>query len=219
VRGLDEKVREAVADNVRTRRTLLGLSQEGLGEKAGMSAHGVWNIENQTRSYIRPSTMRKLAMALETTVADLYGVTEGAEGPLGADPLTSPEAGQWLSERRDWEHLTPAAVWIGAVADDGLDGLGARAGRLYAERARARRDLQQLRRKIEDEGPRDGHEDRRDWAGVLTDALRRVLEREHRVRVSTLDAVRDAMIEQEIERLPEPVVFEMYEEADASLRK
>jgi transcriptional regulator with XRE-family HTH domain len=215
VRELDEKVREAIAENVRTRRTLLGLSQEGLGEKAGMSGHGVWNIENRTRSYIRPSTMR--TMALETTVPTLYGVEEGNEGPFGADPLTSPEAARWSSERRDWEHYQDKAVWLKAVAGDGLEDLGERAGRLFAERALARRDLQQLKREIQESGPRSGHPDRKAWAEDLTRDLERHLAREHRTRMATLKAMEDAMIARQVEKLPEPVVFEIYEEANASI--
>jgi transcriptional regulator with XRE-family HTH domain len=216
VRELDEKVREAIAENVRTRRMLLGLSQEGLGEKAGMSGHGVWNIENRTRSYIRPSTMRKLAMALETTVPALYGVEEGSEGPLAADPLTSPEARLWSSERASWEHYQDPAAWLKAVAGDGLDDLGKRAGRLFAEQALARRDLQDLKREIQESGPRSGHPDRKAWAEDLTRALERHLVQAHRARMATLQAMQDAMITRQVEKLPEPVVFEIYEEANAS---
>ena len=218
VRVLDEKTREAVAENVRTRRTLLGMSQVDVAKAAGLSEVSVSNIENKTRSYIRPSTMRKLAMALETTVQRLYGVEEGNEGPLVADPLTSPEATRWFSDRAGWEHYAEPAVWLKGIADDGLDGLGERAGRLFAERGRARRDLLQLRREIEQEGAREGHQDRRDWARDLTRSLERHLEREHRRRLKTLNAIEDAMIAQQAEKLPEPEIFEIYDEANASVK-
>ncbi len=218
MRVLEEKTREAIAENVRTRRTILGMSQKDLAGKAGLSGVSVSNIENKTRSYVRPSTMRKLAMALETTVPQLYGVEEGDEGFLAASPLTSPEAARWSSERADWEHYAEPAAWLKEVSHDGLDELGERAGRLISERARARRDLGQLRREIEQGGPRDGHPDRKDWARDLTRALERLLEREHRARMETLSAIEDAMIQRQVEHLPEPDVFEIYEEANASAR-
>ncbi len=220
MRELDERTREAVAENVRTRRTLLGMSQADLSRASGLSEVSVSNIENRTRSYIRPSTMRKLAMALETTVTALYGVEEGNEGPLGGDPLTSPEATRWFSERAGWEHYAEPAVWLKdlteSLAEGGLDILGERAGRLITERARARRDLQLLRREIEREGAREGHQDRRDWARDLTRALERHLEREHQKRVKTLEAIGDAMIAQQVEKLPEPQVFEIYEDVNVA---
>ncbi len=216
MRELDERTREAVAENVRTRRTLLGMSQADLARASGLSGVSVSNIENRTRSYIRPSTMRKLAMALQTTVTALYGVEEGNEGPLAADPLTSPEAARWFSERAGWEHYAEPAVWLRGIADAGLDGLGDRAGRLFSERARARRDLVQLRREIEREGTRDGHQDRRDWARDLTREIERHLEREHQRRLKTLNAIEDAMITQQVEKLPEPQVFEIYEDVNVA---
>lgn len=215
MRELDERTREAVAENVRTRRTLLGMSQADLARASGLSGVSVSNIENRTRSYIRPSTMRKLAMALQTTVTALYGVEEGNEGPLAADPLTSPEAVRWFSERGDWEHYAEPAAWLKDLAADGLDDLGERAGRLFAERGRARRDLRQLQSEIKKGGPSSERPDREAWAKDLTRALGRHLEQRHVVRMEILNAVEDAMIARQVEKLPEAEVFEIYEDVSA----
>ncbi len=215
MRELDEKTREAIAENVRTRRTVLGKSQRDLAGQAGLSEVSISNIENKTRSYIRPSTMRKLAMALGTTVPELYGVQEGDEGFLAASPSTSPEGLRWLDERAGWEHFRPPGAWIGEIADAGFDGLGEKAARLFEELGRGRRELKALRLEIEESGARSRHPDRKAWAKDLTDDLGRILEREHRVRKKTLEAVRDALVRQELDWLPEPRVFEIYEKVQA----
>ena len=199
-----------VAENVRRRRTLLGLSQADLAEKAGLSEFTIYMIEGHKRSYFRPSTMRKLARGLETTVADLYGA-EDELGPLAENPLQSPEGRRWSDERADWDLYAPPGAWIKSVADAGLDGLREKAARLFDERARARRELKTLGREIRSEGSRAGFQDRSAWAKELTEALRKDLEGRYRIRLATLETVEDVLIDQERERLPEPEVFAIFE--------
>lgn len=206
-----------VAERVLRRRTLLGLTQKELGVKAGLSELSIWMIENGKRERLRALTVRKLAAALETTVAGLYGAEDELRGPLGEDQLQSPEGRSWSAERAGWEHYLPPGAWIKSVAVAGLDGLGDKDARLFEERGRARGELKELRREIENAGPRSGHPDRRAWARDLEEALWRDLKARNRIRTHTLQAVRDALVDQEVERLPEPEVFEIFEGVNASV--
>src|SRR5215217_8857731 len=54
-------------------RRLRGLSQRELAEKAGVSPATVYELEVGKRPTPRPSTLRKLAEALEVEIADLLG--------------------------------------------------------------------------------------------------------------------------------------------------
>jgi transcriptional regulator with XRE-family HTH domain len=54
-------------------RRLRGLSQRELAEKAGVSPATVYELEVGKRPTPRPSTLRKLAEALEVEIADLIG--------------------------------------------------------------------------------------------------------------------------------------------------
>ena len=70
-------------------RRLRGLSQRELAEKAGVSPATVYELEVGKRPTPRPSTLRKLADALEVEIADLLGepVLAGtAEAPREAGP-------------------------------------------------------------------------------------------------------------------------------------
>jgi transcriptional regulator with XRE-family HTH domain len=214
-RSVKANLTEEVAERVKRRRTLLGLTQKELGVKAGLSELSVWMVENNKRERIRALTMRKLAGALETTVAELYGAEGELSDPLGEDPLQSPEGRSWSEERADWEHYLPPGAWIRSVADAGLDGLGEKDRRLFEERGRGRGELKTLRREIENAGPRSGHPDRRAWARDLEEALWSDLKARNRIRTHTLQAVRDALVDQELERLPEPKIFEIFEGVNA----
>jgi transcriptional regulator with XRE-family HTH domain len=68
-------------------RRLRGLSQRELAEKAGVSPATVYELEVGKRPTPRPSTLRKLAEALEVEIADLFGepvLAEKAEAPREA---------------------------------------------------------------------------------------------------------------------------------------
>jgi len=67
-------------------RRLRGLSQRELAEKAGVSPATVYELEVGKRPTPRPSTLRKLAGALEVEISDLLGV----DFPKGQAP--PPEA-------------------------------------------------------------------------------------------------------------------------------
>lgn len=206
-----------VAGRVKRRRDLLGLTQKELGAKAGLSEVSIWQIENRQRDRLRALTMRKLAAALETTVAGLVGAEEELAGPKGSGPLTSPEARRWSDERADWEHYLAPNDWIRSIADAGLDGLGEKDRRIFEERGRARRELKELRREIESAGSREGHQDRRAWARELTEAIRRDLNERTLLRSGILQDVRDALVDEERERLPEPRIFEIFERREANV--
>jgi|SRR5215217_9006674 len=67
-------------------RRLRGLSQRELAEKAGVSPATVYELEVGKRPTPRPSTLRKLAEALEVEIADLLGepAVPLAKAPRGA---------------------------------------------------------------------------------------------------------------------------------------
>jgi transcriptional regulator with XRE-family HTH domain len=69
-------------------RRLRGLSQRELAEKAGVSPATVYELEVGKRPTPRPSTLRKLAEALEVEIADLLGepAVPLAKAPSGAGP-------------------------------------------------------------------------------------------------------------------------------------
>jgi transcriptional regulator with XRE-family HTH domain len=81
-------------------RRLRGLSQRELAEKAGVSPATVYELEVGKRPTPRPSTLRKLAEALEVEIADLLGepAVPLAEAP---PPLGPPR----VSKERLQEHF------------------------------------------------------------------------------------------------------------------
>jgi transcriptional regulator with XRE-family HTH domain len=68
--------------DIRLRR---GLSQADLSAKTGVAEFTISQIEAGKRANPRPSTLRKLAQALDVEVADLYG---SPEHPLAEAPLS-----------------------------------------------------------------------------------------------------------------------------------
>jgi transcriptional regulator with XRE-family HTH domain len=64
--------KEAFAAKIMALREQLGLTQQKLGQKVGVSGTCVWNWEN-ANTYPRPATLSRLASALGTTVAHLNG--------------------------------------------------------------------------------------------------------------------------------------------------
>jgi transcriptional regulator with XRE-family HTH domain len=67
--------RKIFAQNVRLRRSKLGLSQEDLAERAGLHRTYVGSIERAERN-VSIDNMEKLAVALATTIAALLTVSE-----------------------------------------------------------------------------------------------------------------------------------------------
>jgi transcriptional regulator with XRE-family HTH domain len=75
-------------------RIAAGLSQENLAERAGLSAHGISDLERGARRHPYPDTVRRLAEALgltETEHAELRAAarrvgTRGVSGAAGASP-------------------------------------------------------------------------------------------------------------------------------------
>ncbi len=59
-----------VGEHIKGARNLRGLSQDGLGELAGVNPATIWGLET-SRHTPRPSTLRKLATALGLEVPDL----------------------------------------------------------------------------------------------------------------------------------------------------
>ncbi|MDR0629700.1 MAG: helix-turn-helix domain-containing protein [Treponema sp.] len=84
--GGPEKLRKLLSLNIKSRRRLLGLSQEKLAEAADLSAQTVNDIEG-CRMWVSDKTMVKLAQALQVEVYRLF--LPGIEGETPAS-LHSP---------------------------------------------------------------------------------------------------------------------------------
>jgi transcriptional regulator with XRE-family HTH domain len=65
------EIRVTFASNIRKRRKLLGLSQEALSEKVGISSTMIRDIES-CRTWISDTTLTNLATALETDIFCLF---------------------------------------------------------------------------------------------------------------------------------------------------
>ena len=72
----DPDIREDGLRELREIRLRRGLSQANLSAMTGVAEFTISEIESGKRSNPRPSTLRKLAQALEVEVADLYGDPE-----------------------------------------------------------------------------------------------------------------------------------------------
>ena len=64
-------IRKTLSINIKKNRELLGLSQEKLSEKAGISSNMVRDIEG-CRTWISDTTLKNMAIALETDVYRLF---------------------------------------------------------------------------------------------------------------------------------------------------
>lgn len=86
-----------VGSRVRMRRTLIGMSQEKLGEALGLTFQQVQKYEKGTNR-ISASRLQSIAAALGVTIDYLYGGGEGAEGVVGgfAEP-SIPYDGEMLT--------------------------------------------------------------------------------------------------------------------------
>ena len=72
-----DDVDEAIACAVRRSRSLLGMSQESLGEKIGVTFQQVQKYE-RSRNRIAASTLYRIARALDVPVASFFSGLEGA---------------------------------------------------------------------------------------------------------------------------------------------
>jgi len=89
-------------------RRLRGLSQRDLAEKAGVSPATVYELEVGKRPTPRPSTLRKLAEALEVEIADLFGEPVLAGGKAEAPR----EAGRPETSTRTVEEVEKALARV-----------------------------------------------------------------------------------------------------------
>ena len=65
------QLRKTLALNIKKHRKLLGLSQENLSEKAGISANMLRDIEG-CRTWVSDNTLRNIAIALKTDIYRLF---------------------------------------------------------------------------------------------------------------------------------------------------
>jgi transcriptional regulator with XRE-family HTH domain len=93
-----------------------GLSQADLSAKTGVAEFTISQIEAGKRTNPRPSTLRKLAQALDVEVADLYG---SPDHPLGeASPPSQLTLNGALAEDRRLHYLKPWAGYIHTLANN-----------------------------------------------------------------------------------------------------
>lgn len=57
---------------IKERREFLGMSQEELSKKSGVSRQTISNLENNPEKSVSTKTLGKIAAALETTVGTLF---------------------------------------------------------------------------------------------------------------------------------------------------
>lgn len=91
-----------------------GLSQADLSAMTGVAEFTISEIESGKRTNPRPSTLRKLAQALEVEVADLYG---SSERPLGeAPPSQQLTLNGELEEERRVQYLRALRAFVHSLA-------------------------------------------------------------------------------------------------------
>jgi transcriptional regulator with XRE-family HTH domain len=73
--------REILAKNIKSRRKILGLSQEKLAEAAGISCHTVNSIEVR-RIWVSDRTLESIAKVLQVEVYQLFLPRSTTEPPL-----------------------------------------------------------------------------------------------------------------------------------------
>jgi transcriptional regulator with XRE-family HTH domain len=72
----------SVGQRIRDRRKDLGLSQNELGERVGLSRVAISHIENGQRKQLKPELIRRIALALDSPEAVFYGI------PLGENNMS-----------------------------------------------------------------------------------------------------------------------------------
>ena len=76
-----EKIREILAQNMKTYRHKLGITQPELAELANISTNFVGMIE-QKRKFPAPEILDRLAVALEIEVAELFSTSASPQAEL-----------------------------------------------------------------------------------------------------------------------------------------
>ena len=74
-------IREILADNLKENRRKLGLTQEELAEKAGVSTHYIAMIET-CKKYPKPDMLEQIAKTLEIEPYKLFNVVSDPNEPL-----------------------------------------------------------------------------------------------------------------------------------------
>jgi transcriptional regulator with XRE-family HTH domain len=103
-------IRRAMEQLVRLRE-LKGYSQRALAKESGVSPATIYELENGRRRP-NPSTLRKLAGALEVEVADLLG----GEYPKGRSSSLEPTFNDVLEEDRRLRYLRPWRAFVHGLA-------------------------------------------------------------------------------------------------------
>ncbi len=101
-----------VGERVRTARQLLGLTQEELAQKVGLSRVTINQIENGRRKQLKPEALRKIAEATEKSESYFYSAEtmRDALSDLTQQNNISPQLGivflkLWTLARADQEKL------------------------------------------------------------------------------------------------------------------
>jgi transcriptional regulator with XRE-family HTH domain len=80
-----EKIRKILAQNIKSRREKLGLSQEKLAEASNMSVQTINTIEG-CRMWVSDKTVTRLAKALDIEVFQLFVPYQAGKNELTASP-------------------------------------------------------------------------------------------------------------------------------------
>jgi transcriptional regulator with XRE-family HTH domain len=83
-----EKIRRILAQNIKTRREYLGLSQEKLAEASNMSVQTINTIEG-CRMWVSDKTVTRLAKALDIEVFQLFVPYQANKSELKASPTAA----------------------------------------------------------------------------------------------------------------------------------
>jgi transcriptional regulator with XRE-family HTH domain len=137
--GLGQKVREM--------RTALGLSQEHLAHRAGVSLNAVHKLEAGRITDPHFSTLSGIARALDTTVAELVG--EEVPVPLGK---AAEETGRLEEERLEANFPKDQQHWERLLASvhERQSGVEAKVGELVALSDPSKADLYQVKRALDE---------------------------------------------------------------------
>jgi predicted ATPase/DNA-binding XRE family transcriptional regulator len=90
--GVAAQAPEAFGELLRRYRVAAGLSQEALAERAGLSAHGISDLERGARRFPHPDTVQRLALALDLPDRESADLRNSARRgpPLDRPPVLTP---------------------------------------------------------------------------------------------------------------------------------
>ena len=118
---------EGFGGHLRHYRTLAGLSQEALAERARLSRRGIADLERGARRYPHPDTARRLAGALELGPAESSAFMAAARPPLGghSSRYTLPvEPSPLVGRQRELAEISRLAVGTRLLTLTGTGGIG-----------------------------------------------------------------------------------------------